>query len=115
MGTVDIDAGDGIGDEVKVDLIEESGGPDGAVKGMGIWGGVERHFHELFYLMGPCCREGKVVWENGEGDGEEDGWEWCFRCQTQEHRVSCSCNCSRNCNGSCSCRCSRMQTWKQAW
>lgn len=81
-GTVDIDAGDGIGDEVKVDLIEEGGGPDGAVKGMGVWGGVERHFHELRYLVGPCCREGKVVWESGEGYGEENGWEWCFWCQT---------------------------------
>ncbi len=67
---VDIDAGDGIGDEVKVDLIEKGGGPDRAVKGMGVWGGVERHFHELFYLVGPCCREGKVVWESGERYGE---------------------------------------------
>jgi hypothetical protein len=89
---VDVLAGDGIGDEVEVDLFEEGGGPDGAVKGMGILGGFEGHFHEFLYLVGPCCREGKVVWESGEGYGEEDGWERCFRCQTQEHRASCSCS-----------------------
>ena len=36
VDAVDIDAGDGTGDEVKVDLIEEGGGPDGAVQGMGV-------------------------------------------------------------------------------
>ena len=91
---VDVDAGDGIGYEVEVDLIEKGSGPDGAVKRMRVWGGVEGHFHEFLHLVGPCCREGKVVWESGEGYGEEDGWEWCFWCQTQEHRASCSCSCS---------------------
>jgi hypothetical protein len=84
---VDVDTSDGIGDEVEVDLIEEGGGPDGAVECMGVGGGVEGHFHEFLYLVSPCCGEGKVVWESGEGYGEEDGWEWCFWCQTQEHAV----------------------------
>jgi len=88
---VDVDGGDGIGDEVEVDLIEKGGGPDGAVEDMGVFGGVEVHFHEFFYLMSPCCRKWEIDWESWEGYGEEDGWERCFRCQTQDHRVRCSC------------------------
>ena len=84
---VDVNAGDGIGDEVEVYLIEEGGGPDGAVKGMGVCRGVDGHLHEFLYLVGPCCGEGKVSWERREGYREEDGWERCFWCQTQEHRV----------------------------
>jgi len=85
--TINVDAGDGIGEKVEVNLIEESGGPDRAVEHMGVWRGVNGHLDQFLDLVSPCCGEGKVCWESGEGEGEEDGWERCFWCQTQEHSV----------------------------
>ena len=63
------DAVDGIGDEVEGYLIEEDGGPDGAVGRMGVRRRVEGHLHEFLYLASPCCGEGEV-WKGRRELGE---------------------------------------------
>ena len=83
--TIHVDAGDRIREEIEIDLIEQRGGPDRAVERMGVWRRVDGHLDEFLDLVSPCCREGEVCRESGEGEGEEDGWERGFWCQTQEH------------------------------
>jgi len=78
------DVGDRIGGKVEIDLIKQSGGPDRAVEGMEIRRRVNEHVDEIPDLVSPCCQKWKVIWESGKGKGE-DGREWRFQCQMQDH------------------------------